>query len=540
MPIIALPPTGLDYYLLSLSANGAEVPEADGTLLSEVLLSRLSEPISAITDVFLVCHGWNTSAAAALDSYGEWMGAMAADGGGLAAASAARGGAFTPLLVGLRWPSKFLDAGGDRPPIVGVVAAAAAAARQTVAADGASADAEAGVLRRGGDGGGGTAADDAAVAATHAVLLAALEEEDAQAVADDPAAVEAFTTLATAMVTSEGAEPVLAAALAVRPDEESGRGDGGGGGTGLPEPILTALEAVPRALSRTCNDADGGGGALERRRVGADGSSGGGAQPGPSWGQANVDAANAAFRHAAKPAAPVERLGGVFARAVALVMLPLVEVVFGSYARRAAALGRVRVAAMLRDFRRAAAKRGGRAVHFHGVGHSLGAHLLLAAAVSPASTSSQRDTPRRQPALQSLSLLQGAVPATALHADGAYARAHTVVNGPTVVTRSANDLALALYRVWYGPPLGLAGCTPPPRPQLPADPELLERVMVGGGGGDVGGDAGGGVRQRYDLPVGRAVVNVNATDVVRAHGDIARDPVVHLVWEAVLTTPWLT
>ncbi|GAB0492284.1 hypothetical protein MMPV_003546 [Pyropia vietnamensis] len=607
MPAIALPPPGLHYYLLSLSADGREVPEVDGTLLSADLLSRVRRRARPVTDVFLVCHGWNTTAAAAADAYGEWMGAMAADRGGLAAAASARGGAFNPLLVGLRWPSKFADWGTDRPPVFNATVAAAAAA--------ANVDAQGrGGGGRGGEG--GTVGDAAAVDAAAAALRGALDGEDADRLAADPTASAALTTLAAAMVTAEGAAPVLAAASGVVAEEEAGvwggaEGGGEGGGPSLPPPVLDALAALQVALSPADDDGDDDDEGTGREVADYDG--GGGsrcsivARSRQSWRSTDAVAATAAFRdaiaaEATRAAARLSRWvgrgtdeadpdvdadadpkadagadgggnsathtptlspssdswagrGGSSLSVAALLTRPLAEVVFAAYARRAAALGRGPVARLLADLQRAAATRGGGPVHFHGIGHSLGAHLLLsavtsaAAAAAAAAAGSAGGTGGAAPTLQSLSLVQGAVPATDLHPGGAYAGVHTAVDGPIVVTRSGHDGALELYRVWYGPPLGLAGAVPPAHLPPPAEPVPHERVMDGSVE-SAGTPGEGGGRQSYRLPGGGAVVNVDASAVINedggrwdvvgatAHNDVSEDPVVALVWEAVLTTPW--
>lgn len=580
MPAIALPPPGLHYYLLSLSSNGKEVPEEDGTLLSADLLSRVRRRTRPVTDVFLVSHGWNTTAEAAADAYSEWMGAMAADRGGLAAAASARGGAFNPLLVGLRWPSKFGDGGADRPPVSEATAAAAAATADADAQD------------RGGDslGGEGTAARDAAaVDAAVAALWEAFDPEDAERVAADPTAAAALTTLAAAMVTAEGAAPVLAAASGVASEEGAGvegeaEGGGEGDGPSLPTPVLEALATLQVALSPADDDDDAEGNTGEEYASydgGDDGGDDGGsnvARSRRSWRPTDAAAATAAFRNAvaaeaAQVAARSSRGNDVDPDAetdadadadadsttgsrgsplsvAALLTRPLAEVVFAAYARRASSLGRGLVARLLTDLQQAAAARGGGPVHFHGIGHSLGAHLLLSAVASAAATAgSAGDTGGATLALQSLSLVQGAVPATDLHPGGAYAGVHAAVDGPIVVTRSSHDGALEMYRVWYGPPLGLVGAVPPPHLPPLAEPVPYERVMRGGDEADGASDKGGG-RQSYGLPGGGAVVNVDASAVINedggrwdvvgatAHNDVSEDPVVALVWEAVLTTLW--
>eukprot|EP00168_Porphyra_purpurea_P016540 TRINITY_DN538_c0_g1_i2.p1 TRINITY_DN538_c0_g1~~TRINITY_DN538_c0_g1_i2.p1 ORF type:complete len:100 (-),score=36.93 TRINITY_DN538_c0_g1_i2:90-389(-) len=90
MPILPLKTPGLHYFLISYDARGKEQPETDGSVgeryMSAELAARLRRTTNPVTDTFLVCHGWNTTAEAANDSYVKWMSAMADDNADVARA----------------------------------------------------------------------------------------------------------------------------------------------------------------------------------------------------------------------------------------------------------------------------------------------------------------------------------------------------------------------------------------------------------------------------------------------------------------------
>ncbi|HEY0334433.1 MAG TPA: hypothetical protein VGC74_12105 [Stenotrophomonas sp.] len=102
MPIESIPGTDLRYYLLSLDEDGDERKNDPDGLMSQ----RIAEAISSgeVTDVFLFIHGWKGDLPAARRQYAAWMSALMGQAGDLARADALRPG-FTPLLVGLHWPS---------------------------------------------------------------------------------------------------------------------------------------------------------------------------------------------------------------------------------------------------------------------------------------------------------------------------------------------------------------------------------------------------------------------------------------------------
>jgi len=97
--------SGLSYYLALFDETGRERPESDGSLLSTALRARLTDEAEPkTTDVFVLSHGWMGDIPAAIAQYDRWMATMAGVKSDVTAAAAVRAG-FTPLVVGLHWPS---------------------------------------------------------------------------------------------------------------------------------------------------------------------------------------------------------------------------------------------------------------------------------------------------------------------------------------------------------------------------------------------------------------------------------------------------
>ena len=105
MPIRTIPEVGLQYSLVCVDGTGAERADdpdgVDGRLTTRVKEALEGRPY---TDVFLMSHGWMGDVPAAVRQYDRWIGAMAACTDDLARARRVRPG-FSPLLVGLHWPS---------------------------------------------------------------------------------------------------------------------------------------------------------------------------------------------------------------------------------------------------------------------------------------------------------------------------------------------------------------------------------------------------------------------------------------------------
>lgn len=103
MPI-SVPDTDLQYHLLSFDKKGVE-RQTDGGLTSAVLAQVLAAPDSKVTDIFFVSHGWKGDVPAAIDQCNRWIGAMARVEADLKAVRE-RDSTFTPLIVGIHWPSQ--------------------------------------------------------------------------------------------------------------------------------------------------------------------------------------------------------------------------------------------------------------------------------------------------------------------------------------------------------------------------------------------------------------------------------------------------
>ncbi|WP_159067944.1 CHAT domain-containing protein [Trinickia symbiotica] len=104
MPTLDIPESDIEYFLILFDENGRERPEKDGSSLSAVIVERLMDRTSPITDVFVCSHGWKGDVPAAIDQYNRWGGAMAACAGDIAAMTAQRS-LFKPMVIGLHWPS---------------------------------------------------------------------------------------------------------------------------------------------------------------------------------------------------------------------------------------------------------------------------------------------------------------------------------------------------------------------------------------------------------------------------------------------------
>lgn len=105
MTIETVPGSDLRYYLLNFDKDGRERtddPDAPNGRLSDNVAEALAA--RAITDVFFMSHGWQGDVPAAKRQYDAWSAAMAGCAEDIASLRATRPG-FTPLLVGIHWPS---------------------------------------------------------------------------------------------------------------------------------------------------------------------------------------------------------------------------------------------------------------------------------------------------------------------------------------------------------------------------------------------------------------------------------------------------
>src|SRR5574338_194628 len=104
MPIRTVPGTDVQYYLIVFDERGNERRENDGSLLSDTVRQRVADVDHPVTDVFFTSHGWKGDVPAAIEQYDAWIGAMLQAEPDRLTARANRPG-FSPLIVGLHWPS---------------------------------------------------------------------------------------------------------------------------------------------------------------------------------------------------------------------------------------------------------------------------------------------------------------------------------------------------------------------------------------------------------------------------------------------------
>ncbi|GAA5032132.1 hypothetical protein ACFQRL_04810 [Microbacterium fluvii] len=97
MALRRIPGTDREYHLIAYDAHGHEQPDSDGTIASEAALAAIADPARAITDVFVISHGWQGDYQDAIAQYDRWVGAGDPD-------TADDG--VRPLVIGVHWPSK--------------------------------------------------------------------------------------------------------------------------------------------------------------------------------------------------------------------------------------------------------------------------------------------------------------------------------------------------------------------------------------------------------------------------------------------------
>jgi hypothetical protein len=107
MPIRQVPRAAeLRYFLICYSAEGVE-RRGDADAPDGFLSSRVFECLAntAVTDVFVMSHGWRGDVPAAIGQYDRWIGAVAGCQIDRARIRKKRP-EFQPLLIGLHWPSQ--------------------------------------------------------------------------------------------------------------------------------------------------------------------------------------------------------------------------------------------------------------------------------------------------------------------------------------------------------------------------------------------------------------------------------------------------
>jgi hypothetical protein len=101
MPLHQIPGTEVEYALISFDADGRErTDDPTGGVFSRTLLDRVKQ--ARPSHVFLFSHGWKGDVPSAIDQYNRWIGAMWK----LEADRRALGSGFSPMFIGLHWPSR--------------------------------------------------------------------------------------------------------------------------------------------------------------------------------------------------------------------------------------------------------------------------------------------------------------------------------------------------------------------------------------------------------------------------------------------------
>jgi len=209
---------------------------------------------------------------------------------------------------------------------------------------------------------------------------------------------------------------------------------------------------------------------------------------------------------------------------------------FGKYEQRAIHIGSTGLHAMLAGFMTAVDRRGPTAppIRFHGVGHSLGCHVISGAVCGP--PGGVCSLPRR---MHSLCLIEPAVHAHAMTVGHKYHRLtgadlataaapvrRGLVAGAIVVTTSETDMALHNYSIWNGKAMGTIGAelSPPAEPRaVDMKPATEMYALPAGSITNVNGD-------KYIVPAEGASLLERYT--VGSHCNIYGPEVCHLVWAA--------
>jgi hypothetical protein len=101
MPVHKISGTDVDYALISFDSDGQErTDDPAGGLFSRTVLDRIKT--KRPSHVFLFSHGWKGDVPSAIDQYNRWIGAMWK----LEADRRALGADFSPVFIGLHWPSQ--------------------------------------------------------------------------------------------------------------------------------------------------------------------------------------------------------------------------------------------------------------------------------------------------------------------------------------------------------------------------------------------------------------------------------------------------
>jgi len=95
MALRRIPGKPQTYHLIAYDRRGREQRDPDGTVASTEALDAVAAP--GVTDVFVLCHGWQGDYQDAISQYDRWVGAADPD---------ADDDGIRPVVIGLHWPSK--------------------------------------------------------------------------------------------------------------------------------------------------------------------------------------------------------------------------------------------------------------------------------------------------------------------------------------------------------------------------------------------------------------------------------------------------
>src|ERR1044072_3090728 len=95
-----IPGADVEYALVNFNDDGRErTDDPAGGVFSRTILDPVKQ--TRPSHVFLFSHGWKGDVPSAIDQYNRWIGAMWK----LETDRKAMGPAFSPLFIGLHWPS---------------------------------------------------------------------------------------------------------------------------------------------------------------------------------------------------------------------------------------------------------------------------------------------------------------------------------------------------------------------------------------------------------------------------------------------------
>lgn len=97
-----VPNRDVTYHLISYDKDGRERQDDPDGIMSDRVAARIRD--GAVTDVFVMSHGWKGDIPAAIEQYDRWIAAMLDRTEDREQIRAVRP-QFTPLLVGFHWPS---------------------------------------------------------------------------------------------------------------------------------------------------------------------------------------------------------------------------------------------------------------------------------------------------------------------------------------------------------------------------------------------------------------------------------------------------